>query len=221
MRLAMLLFVILVSFAGCAMPQLRVTVTAEGEWKNPLTGEKKQATIKPLVLLQPADGSEEPKRVQSFGGLDWQLWVAISPVTLTIQIRANQTLSGVEITFNEREQKFLPAYHPLTMTTKAQGNLANNEITVTVFVRESGRTIPKWKLLVRPERHGRPVRFLFEAVAPSRNGNFSFALNGMGDRCDFCLKHPPSLTKMCKLLFPSRGSDGKQEASFRKFRLNI
>jgi hypothetical protein len=161
----MLLFVILVSFAGCAMPQLRVTITAEGEWKNPLTGEKKQATIKPLVLLQPADGSEKPKRVQSFGGLDWQLWESVSPVTLTIQIQSDRTLSGVEITFNEREQKFVPAHHPLTMTAKAQGNLANNEITVTVFVRESGRTIPKWKLLVRPERRGRPVRFLFEAPA--------------------------------------------------------
>jgi hypothetical protein len=166
----MLVFVIVMSFAGCAMPQLRVTVTAEGEWKNPLTGEKKQATIKPLVLLQPADGSEEPKRVQSFGGLDWQLWVAISPVTLTIQIQSDRTLSGVEITFNEREQKFVPAHHPLTMTAKAQGNLANNEIVVTVFVRESGRTIPKWKLLVRPERRGRPVRFLFEAPAiPDEN----------------------------------------------------
>jgi hypothetical protein len=170
MRFAMLVFVIVMSVAGCAMPQLRVTITAEGEWKNPLTGEKKQATIKPLVLLQPADGSEEPKRVQSFGGLDWQLWVAISPVTLTIQIQSDRTLSGVEITFNEREQKFVPAHHPLTMTAKAQGNLANNEITVTVFVRESGRTIPKWKLLVRPERRGRPVRFLFEApAAPNEN----------------------------------------------------
>jgi|YelNatPaOPRAMG01_1025707.scaffolds.fasta_scaffold09316_9 hypothetical protein len=158
----MLVSVIVMSVAGCAMSQLRVTITAEGEWKNPLTGEKKQATIKPLVLLQPADGSNEPRRVQSFSGLDWQLWESVSPVTLTIQIQSDQTLSGVEITFNEREQKFVPAHHPLTMTAKAQGNLANNEITVTVFVHESGRIIPKWKLLIRPERRGQPVRFLLE-----------------------------------------------------------
>jgi len=85
----MLMFVLTASVVGFAMAQLSVTVTAEGEWKNPMIGETKRATIKPLVLLQPADGSKEPKRLQSFGGLNWQLWEAIGPVTLTIQIGAN------------------------------------------------------------------------------------------------------------------------------------
>jgi len=166
----MLMSVLMASVVGFAMAQLSVTVTAEGEWKNPMTGERKRATIKPLVLLQPADVGKEPKRLQSFGGLNWQLWEAIGPVTLSFQIRADQTLSGVEISFNEREQKFVPARHPRFVTVKGQGHLVNNEIVVTVFVREGGRTIPKWKLLVRPERRGRTVRFLFEAPAiPDEN----------------------------------------------------
>jgi len=170
MRLAMLMFVLMASVVGFAMAQLNVTVTAEGEWKNSLTGEKKQATIKPLVLLQPADESREPKRLQSFGGLNWQLWEATGPVTLTIQIRANQILSGAEIAFNEKEQKFVLARNPRFVTLKERGHLVGNEVVVTVFVREINRIIPKWKLLIRPERRGRPVRFLFEVpAAPNEN----------------------------------------------------
>lgn len=166
----MLMLVLMASVTSYATAQLKVTVTAEGEWKNPLTGETKWAAVKPLVLLQPADGSKEPKRVQPFGGLNWQLWEAIGPVTLSFQIRADQTLSGVEISFNEREQKFVPARHPRFVTVKGQGHLVNNEIVVTVFVREGGRTIPKWKFLIRPERRGQTVRFLFEAPAiPDEN----------------------------------------------------
>ncbi len=170
----MLVFVLTASILGFAMAQLSVTVTAEGEWKNPMTGETKRATIKSLVFLQPADRSKEPKRLQPFGGLNWQLWEAIGPVTLTIQIGANQILSGAEIAFNEREQKFVPAQNPKFVTLKERGHLVGNEVVVTVFIREGNRTIPKWKLLIHPERRGRPVRFLFEVPATTNENVQTF-----------------------------------------------
>jgi hypothetical protein len=164
--LACWFFVGVLIVSGCAREQITILVTAEGQWLNPLTGETKRAVIRPLVRIQPADETEPPKTLQSFGGLNWERWQASSDVTLTVIVRdVAKRLSGVEISFNERQQKFVPAQNRSGLKAVMTGTLLRNEIIATVFVREGEQVIPKWRLFIHPERRGQLVQFLFEVPA--------------------------------------------------------
>ncbi|MCS7265139.1 MAG: hypothetical protein NZ805_09940 [Armatimonadetes bacterium] len=139
---------------------------AEARWLNPLTSETKRAKICPLVRIQPADESEPPKTLQSFSGLNWKRWQATGEVTLTIIARdAAKRLSGIEIAFNEKQKKFVPAQNQSELKATATGDLVRNEVIANVFIHEGGRAVPKWRLLICPEKRGRPVRFMFEFPA--------------------------------------------------------
>jgi len=160
------LFIALAIVSGCTRAQITVSVTARAEWVNPLTDEKLQAVIRPLVRIQPADESEPPKTLQPFSGLKWKRWQAASDVALTIVVRdAARRLRGVEIEFGDGQRKFIPAQSRNQLKATMVGNLVRNEIIATIFADEGGRTVPKWKLLINPERRGRPVRFVFELPA--------------------------------------------------------
>ncbi|MEM4740447.1 MAG: hypothetical protein QXS63_05155, partial [Zestosphaera sp.] len=160
------LFAMLSAISCCAKEQPTISVTAEAKWLNPVTNETKRAVVRPLVRIQPADESEAPKTLRSFSGLNWKRWQAASEVVLTIAVRdAAKRLSGMEIVFNEQQRKFVPAQNRGELKASATGNLVRNEVVATIFAHEGGRTVPKWRLLISPEKRGRPVRFLFELPA--------------------------------------------------------
>lgn len=163
---ACLLFIAISVVWGCAKEQPTISVTAEANWLNPVTSETKRAVIRPLVRIQPADESERPKTLQTFGGLNWKRWQAASDVTLTIVIRdAAKRLSGIEIEFDGEQKKFVPAQNRGELKATMAGNLFRNEIVATVFVHEGERVLPKWRLFIHPEKRGQLVRFLFELPA--------------------------------------------------------
>ncbi|MFN4181007.1 MAG: hypothetical protein ACK4I8_11890, partial [Armatimonadota bacterium] len=164
--LACWFFVALFLVSGYAKERLTVSVTAEGQWLNPLTGETRRAVVRPLVRIQPVDETEPPKTLQSFGGLNWERWQASSDVTLTVIVRdVAKRLSGVEISFHEWQQKFVPARNRSELKAVMTGTLLRNEIIATIFVHEGERVIPKWRLFIYPERRGQLVQFLFEVPA--------------------------------------------------------
>ncbi|MCS7187439.1 MAG: hypothetical protein RMK89_10870 [Armatimonadota bacterium] len=87
-------------------------------------------------------------------------------VELTIVVSdPAKRLSGVEISFSDGRKKFVTAQNRSKLTATATGYLVRNEVVATVFMHEGGRTVPKWRLLIYPERRGRPVRFMFELPA--------------------------------------------------------
>ncbi len=52
-----------------------------------------------------------PKTLQSLSGLNWERWQASSDVILTVIVRdVAKRLSGIGISFNEGQQKFVPAW---------------------------------------------------------------------------------------------------------------
>lgn len=162
-------FALSVSIAAPLLAQPSVKVIAEGTWLNPLTGERRQAVIKPLVIVQPFDGISEAKTVQPLSGLNWKLWQADGPITLTVTVCDKQKrLKGLEVVFSPAGQnigKFAPARNSSWVKVSVEGWLRRNEVTATVFVGEGERVVPKWRLTIRPEKRGKPVRFLLEFPA--------------------------------------------------------